>query len=327
MSLYKKILLLTLLIIAAILDPLYSSELSRVYSRYENEETSEQLLIKKQILTYQSNRRDIFWPYDQAANAAIDFGFTFLNADFEKDEMKFDETMFSLAFGKKFSPFLSIDFSLGTHVLDSPFVDSDSVIFIESNLKYQNRFNFHLSLSKDFFRQYEILPNESSPLTSTSIELNLSARFDSMFYSSIRGKYTSISDSNSEKSLALSGGYEIEKDLFLFNIGLAAEYRDFKYDAYDYHSPLQEIGFGPELELSVSLYDKLYFGASSSISRNKLQVDGSYSTTHYSTLSLVYGERDEANGSLEYVINDLIDGSPDSQWYSKKMSFSLNFFF
>lgn len=302
-----------LLMLMLLLCPVYADEPSQINMSHEFSNTSDGLKLKTNSITFETNRRDIFWNYEDAIESANDLSFGVVRTDGEHLGEISGNKLFA-GYGKKWSKNSYTDFRAGVHNLEYRGVSS-STPYIELGHKLRYGKNtLDMNIIYDYFYTSGGVPgpyeNKLKKLQSDISAVYTPKDFLRIPYGI---KYSKISQDNSSNSQNVS---VLAGSSYPIWFWLGYRLSRLSYDRRDtgYWSPEKFLSHGPQVEWSQVFFSKLTVKASYLYSFIK-EDDFSSGNSYYASSALEYGSRNTWLIGASIFRNKSQQGS--SEWWSE----------
>lgn len=290
-----------------------ANEPAQVNASHAFSNTSNGLKTKTNTVTYETNRRDLFWKYQDARAEANDLIFGVVSTDGEYLGKITGLKLFS-GIGRKWSENNHTLFKLGFHKLDYKETSSSTLYADLTHRLIYEKHTFEFNTNYDFLYTSGGVPG---PYTDKLKRLQTKINAVYMPKDNIRIpyelEYTKISNGNSLQRQSVSALYGSAYPIWAW---IGYRFERLSYDRLDvgYWSPEKFISHGPLVEWAQTFFDKLTVKASYLYSFIK-ENDGASGNSYYASTALEYGERNSMLFGLSAFRNKSLQNS--SEWWSE----------
>ncbi|PIK15569.1 hypothetical protein [Halobacteriovorax sp. JY17] len=301
----------------------FANEPAQINTSHRFSNTSDGLKTKTTSVDYRSNRRDIFWSYEDAQESAHDFNFGFTNTDAEYLGEISGNKLYA-GYGRKWNANSYTSGKLGLHKLDykkksstTPFAQIGQRIRLDKN-------TLDLNINYDFLFINGGVPGPYENKLKR-IQTDLRGVYSPKDFLRIpyQLEYSKISQSNSNnrQSISVLGGSSYP---IWFWIGYRVERLSYDRRDLGYWSPEKFISHGPQVEWSQTFFSKLTAKVSYLYSFIK-EDDFESGNSYYASTALEYGSRNSWVGGVSLFRNKSQQNS--SEWWSEggELYFSYSF--
>lgn len=303
--------------------------------------TSGDYSLQTKTLSYKLHRRDLYYPYENEAITAIDYGFKYsLYEGWNKFSFKGDKISVYLGFKQNEDWYYELNVGnnnvellrqddLATTEVESGYDRSslltNSILLQWNDSKTQEQgvsFEYH----KDLLCNQAILnQNHLANLSYAETRISFFKKWQKKWMLKFFQKNREISDSNLkvQRDMSVNYGYALGDPWIWF--GLGVEHLSFKNTVLSYWSPKDFLAYGPRMEAAWGLPYRLQF--SLGVNYNFLQDNdlAEQGQGHYISAKLRYGDRNSNN--VSFSINDSYSMQRGAQWAEKEYLGQLNYFF
>ncbi|WP_372655992.1 hypothetical protein [Halobacteriovorax sp.] len=291
----------------------FANEPAQVNASHSFSNTSNGLKTKTYSITYETNRRDLFWKYQDFKPEAYDLIFGAVITDAEYLGEITGKKIFS-GMARKWNENNYSRFKLGLHNLEYSSSDSSTVFADFTQRLIFGKHTLEFNTNYDFLYTSGGVPGPYNDKLQR-LQTKLSGTYRPKDYMRVpfELEYTKISSGNSLQRQSVS-------TLFgrAYPVWIWAGYRfeRLSYDHIDvgYWSPEKFISHGPLIEWGQTFYEKYSFKASYLYSFIK-ENDGESGNSYYASAAFEYGERNSMLFGMSVFRNKSIQNS--SEWWSE----------
>ncbi len=298
-------------------------EPSKQQAMYNYTETSDDYILKSTLLGYESNRRNLDWPYKDASAEAIDFGFNFQQQNLELPANNLQGNRLAFFTAKKFSPFKYLKIEGAHHNVNSKnnIEESRTSFLVDFKFKSFKYGDFNFLYSDDYLYQQMVLPDGADKYL-VGREFSVSHLFTGMEKFRFRTtlKNTNYSDHNKSSYFDTEAKYHLGQKYQWIWLGFGFNYLEFSDEVIGYWTPEKFLSYGLRFELSSHTYHNFSVGTGGSLNINQ-ENDQEKGEGHYINSYLQYGDRNDWHLRLEY---ESIKSSQENQeWKSDRYSLNI----
>lgn len=236
---------------------------------------------------YRNHRREFFWPWEEAETHDLDWGVNARRMRGSTITDRFDGTRVLGTLGKRFSPAVYLETSAGGHQLRVHGQGEKTLTIYSASayLKPIDALSVHLETDKDFVYQEDVLPaGISAKLDARTTRLGLTWRPVNRLRILGQSRYRTFSDNNASHHNIFSALYGISPDWPWIWAGVGGEELEFDDQKTSYWSPKKFTAYGPRLDSSFPITQRL--NGSAAINLDRLNEDGSHGNGGYFALGL-----------------------------------------
>ena len=288
-------------------------------SSFSQSKTSDELNLKKFILSFANNRRDLFWNYTGEKEVAFDYGVHIERTDGEyKEQLSFYRYQAFVGQKWSFNHYSKFDFGNSLLRYNDKAYSLDHYGF--THLYKREWLNFTLNYLYDFYFLEQGVPGSLEEELKYH-NLNLSAVFipHKEFRIPLHYSQKSISDGHSAVNMSLDVLYGRVYPTWIW-VGYGIGELKYNEESSLYWSPEKFFSHGPRFELSYGLSDKLV--AKFNVNYNIIK-EGSFPSgeSYYMVSALEWGDR---NTTLLGVSFNRIQSEQNSNlWWSEEIKLYL----
>ncbi len=296
---------LMFIVTAAMPSMVMAEEVSQLNSDVSSINTSDGISQKQLDIFYRNPRRELFYPFENEAEQGWDWGIRSVLSDGRNSQYAYRGTGLQLLGGRKFSKLASIESQLGFHQLKNTSTDESKTIFsggVKGSAILDEKYTTSLEISHGFVDGALIQTGGiSNQFTALSIKPGISARWSNRWLTQLRSQFHNISDDNQKSQIDIATLYGISTGVPWIWVGLGAEKLTYSKRSTSYWSPSEFISYGPRLEATVPVYEKVSAAGGLNINRLYDKDTGTWGNGHYFSGRIQYGSRNEFNLSI-YLI-------------------------
>ncbi|MDH5415364.1 MAG: hypothetical protein OEW87_14605 [Flavobacteriaceae bacterium] len=310
------------------LNDSFATELSKTFTSFSQETTSDLLEKKSFFLSYRNHRRDILWPYPNALEKSFDWGIDTNIHSGSVNPDEFSGVSLSTLIGKKFSSELYSQINVGFHNLENKTAKSKQTI---TNFQFSTQYVITSTLSANFrythdYVYYEMMlpKGVTDYLEADSLYTTFTYKWSKRIKSKFNANWKLLSDSNTKKQYSFDTLYGVSPGWPWIWFGLGMEHLSFTKDLDGYWTPLDFLMIGPRLEAAFTLYKKLSITIAFNANRYHDRDLDTWGNGYYGTVKLQYGKRDELHYELLYTKIETSQNS--TKWNSDQVALQMAIF-
>ncbi|GEM_PF-4502684 len=300
-----------------------ANEPAQVNASYGFSNTSNGLKTKTYRVTYENNRRDLFWKYQDARPEANDFIFGTVITDAEYLGEISGLKLFT-GVGRKWNENNYSRLKLGTHKLKYKESDSSTLYADFTHRLLIGKHDLEFNTNYDFLYIDGGVPG---PYTDKLQRLQTRVRGTYRPKDRIRVpyeiEYTKISQGNSLQRQSVGFLYGNAYPIWIWG-GYRVERLSYSSTVPGYWSPKKFISHGPLIEWAQTFYENYTIKASYLYSFIK-ENDGETGNSYYASAAFEYGERNSLLIGLSLFRNKSLQNS--SEWWSEGGELYLKYSF
>jgi hypothetical protein len=292
----------------------------------EQETTSDRLIRTTWGVQYRSHRRDLFWPYINSQSKQFDWGISTRTHSGKAEGIEFFGATATALLAYQFSDSDLLESTVGTHQLKNASNQSVNTSTVYE-LKYSNIFakkvESILSLNRDLIYHEMLLPaGVVESIFATTLKLSNQFHFSEK--QRVRSQIKQRWFSNQKKSQLLELNYLYgfaTSEPWIWG-GIGCEYLNYDQSIVGMWSPKDFFSYGPRFEGSFQLLSNwaLIMG----ININRLVDNQSHQQGwgYYSSLKMMYGQRESSQGGLS--LTRIESQQAGNDWNSTIFGFEFN---
>lgn len=223
--------------------------------------TSEELEYFESFVSYRNRRRDMDWPYQEADSLDLDWGLDAVVRNGSSFSSDFNALQFDAFIGKRLQTGSYLEVGVGVHGIRGDDLIKDDTIPIywaKGLFPVTPSFDIEVVASFDYLYPEGFQPGSLiEALTSHTIFGELSWKPVYSLWIKSQSELKFISDSNKRFWTDLAVLYGISPDWPWVWVGAGANYLTYEFESDNYWSPSQYISYGPRLESSFPINEKL----------------------------------------------------------------------
>ena len=236
-------------------------------------ETSDNFDRRTAAFDYRSQRRELFWPWVEAATSRWDWGMKLAHVDGTVDVGDFSGQIVEGMIGGRPTPASYIEARLGRHRLNSDVshgADSTLSYSLAASWKIVPSFSVYAQTADDFIYHHSLQSKAiSDALTAETSVLRLQWRPRPDIRLGAGASRAEFSDSNVKRQYNFSALYGISPGWPWIWAGVAMETLSYDEEIDGYWSPSDFDAYGLQFESSFPINDRLSAVASATLNRNK----------------------------------------------------------
>lgn len=305
---------------------IFAQSQSLITSEISLEETSESVVRRNVSIAYESNRHNVFWPYEPEEKSKYDYLAKINYLDMSTNTGDFQGTR-ALVGMRLNGENKSLDTLVGMHLLNKP--SNENINNFSAELLYKHKiskqFLYRILYNYDLFYKSLTLPHLiTEDLKSHTISTYFSYSFTKTLRSSLRLKTEFLSDDNRKDLISLATAYQIT-DIPWFWGGVSVDYDRTEKNVRGYWTPKNQTAFGPFIEFSTLLFKDITLATDISLNRYYVGEYNLWGNGHYAVLKIEKGDRNQLNYGVN-VIN-MRSQEEGATWSSSIGKIFLNYFF
>ncbi|MBL7671112.1 MAG: hypothetical protein JNM39_11575 [Bdellovibrionaceae bacterium] len=306
-----------------------------ISAEYEQERTSDQFQRNSTSVSFDTCRRDLFWPYVGECSQTLGWGL-----QFKKNEVSIPEipTLGSArpgvlgsglklvgSVGTRLSPNHHLDIEIGGHSLNADPLYPTMVAAVgmaQVNWKVTSSWDLSFSEGRDLvYNELKLPAAFSHALTAWTFQTQSLYRLGHTWRFPIRGNLRNYSDENSSWEYDLAVLYGVSPGTPWIWVGLGFNQLSYQIQKSDYWTPKKVTSDGPRLEWDIPLYGKLSFSGGANF--NHIAEQNAPEAEGYVALAgLKYGLREGFNMKIQYF--KIETTQLGKAWSSDSVSFTIN---
>jgi hypothetical protein len=286
--------------------------------------TSDDLKFSSAVLTYETYRSNLFWPY--AAEGDVGQGYNVEINRISFSNKITDANALILTGAWIFKPSANINHLFRVGALEWRQINDgrhyDGIFQYKNQFILNKNWLFESDISRDYlFRDILRTDRQFQNLEATTLSPIVMWLPADRWRAKYSGRYSELEDSNGRANSDLQVMYGVSTDPW-FWIGPGVNYLSFRTQRpVEYYSPAYVRSVGPRAEFSYKIMDKLNFNFGGSF--NWTVEDGVASRGHYLSASLEFGNRESPGPSINF--ENIKSERQGSTWDSSGLSFGLRF--
>lgn len=302
-----------------------ASEKSIVLLDVSNDRTSNDLVIDTYHTQVYSNRRNILWTFNNATESANDIGALVWKTSGRFVDEEINSTKAQMHLGKKWNKSHHSFANIGGHKLVYDEINSSMGACKIGHTFLINKFSGFIHIDRDFmFAEQSIPAPLEEGLKRTMINSNLQYKPIDHVRIPLLVKKKNIDDGNQSLEKDISILYGRSWPVWWW-IGYAYnELTNSEVADGAYWAPEKFTAYGPRFEISYPFTDYLQLSMGYNYSKIK-EDDFDYGTSHYTSLSLQYGSREDLLIALNWYEN--VSEQESNEWKGEGSRLSLSYSF